>query len=65
MKAIPRRSRMETLIQERRVRDSQFSTRHTSGQIANLLATKYSNSGGNKPHKVFLRAFSMVMLHIK
>ena len=55
MKAIPRRSRMETLIQERRVRNIQFSTRHTSGEIANLLATNIPTLAGVNPSRYFFK----------
>ena len=54
MKAIPRRSRMETLIQESRVRNIQFSTRYTYGQIASLLATNIPTLVGVNPTRYFL-----------
>ena len=56
MKAIPRRSRMETLIQERRVRNIQFSTGHTSGQTANLLATNIPTLAGVNPSWYFFKS---------
>ena len=53
-KAIPRRSRMQSLIQEGRVKDIEFSTRHTTGQIANLLSVNMPTLAGVDPTRYFL-----------
>ena len=53
-KAIPRRSRMQCLIQEGRVKDIEFSTRHTTGQIANLLSVNMPTLAGVDPTRYFL-----------
>ena len=52
--AIPRRSRMQSLIQEGRVKDIEFSTRHTTGQIANLLSVNMPTLAGVDPTRYFL-----------
>lgn len=53
-KAIPRRSHVQYLIQEGRVKDIKFSTRHTTGQIANLLSVNMSTLAGVDPTRYFL-----------
>ena len=53
-KAIPRRSGMQSLIQEGRVKDIEFSTRHTTGQIANLLSVNMPTLAGVDPTRYFL-----------
>ncbi|XP_074615159.1 uncharacterized protein LOC141874699 isoform X1 [Acropora palmata] len=53
-KAIPRRSRMQCLIQEGRVKDIEFSTRHTTGQIANLLSVNMPTLAGVDPTSITL-----------
>ena len=54
---IPRRSRMQSLIQEGRVKEIEFSTRHTVEQMANLLATNMPTLAGVNPTRYFGKAF--------
>ena len=49
MKAIPRRSRMQALVNEGRVKDITFSKRHNTDQMANLLATNIPTLAGVDP----------------
>lgn len=58
MKAIPRRSRMQTLIHEGRVKDIDFSVRHTIDQMANLLATNIPTLAGVNPMRYVKNIFS-------
>ena len=59
MKAIPRRSRMSTLVNEGRVKDIVFSKRHTTAQMANLLATNIPTLAGVDPTRYFKKMFSV------
>ena len=59
-KAIPRRSRMQYLIQEGRVKDIEFSTRHTTGQIANLLSMNMPTLAGVDPTRYFLNNLQVI-----
>ena len=61
MKAIPRRNRMQTLVTEGRVKDIAFSKRHTTAQMANLLATNIPTLAGVNPTR-YLKFFPEVIL---
>lgn len=58
MKAIPRRSRMQTLLNEGRVKDIEFSKRHTTDQMANLLATNIPTLAGVNPTRYVILQLS-------
>ena len=58
MKAIPRRSRMQVLVNEGRVKDIAFSKRHTTDQMANLLATNIPTLAGVDPMRYLKNVFS-------
>ena len=57
MKAIPRRSRMHTLVTEGRVKDIAFSKRHTTAQMANLLVTNIPTLAGVDPMRYLKKCF--------
>lgn len=58
MKAIPRRSRMQALVNEGRVKDITFSKRHSTHQMANLLATNIPTLAGLDPTRYLTNVFS-------
>lgn len=62
MKAIPRRNRMQTLVTEGRVKDIAFSKRHTTDQMANLLATNIPTLAGVNPTRYVKKMVSVVIL---
>ena len=61
MKAIPRRSRMQALVNEGRVNDITFSKRHTIDQMANLLATNIPTLAGVDPTRYLTKCLMVIL----
>ena len=57
MKAIPRRSRMQALVNEGRVKDITFSKRHSTHEMANLMATNITTLAGLDPTRYLFKCF--------
>ena len=57
LKAIPQRSKMQVLLNKGRVKDIDFSKRHTTDQMANLLATNIPTLAGVDPTRYVKKRF--------